>query len=249
MKEEKEEFTPTSNEGIQLNKFLSNSGIASRRNCAEFIKNGLVKVNGKEEKSPGYRVQPTDVVSYRDKKIESGKKFYILLNKPKDFITTTSDERGRKTVMELIQQATDQRVFPVGRLDRNTTGLLLFTNDGELTQHLTHPSNKVKKVYEVTLDKDLSMEDMEKIAKGVELEDGLASADEIAYAHPTENSVVGIELHSGKNRIVRRIFESLGYEVLKLDRVRYGILTKKDLPRGKWRLLSTYELNMLRRKI
>ncbi|MEO5673706.1 MAG: pseudouridine synthase, partial [Chitinophagales bacterium] len=164
------------------------------------------------------------------------------------YITTTSDERGRKTVMELIEKATPERVFPVGRLDRHTTGVLLFTNDGELAQRLSHPSGKVKKVYQVTLDKELSVEDMKKIAEGVELEDGIAAIDEIAFSHPTDNCIVGIELHSGKNRIVRRIFELLGYRVIKLDRVLYAGLTKKDVQRGKWRFLKPQEIILLKRQ-
>jgi 23S rRNA pseudouridine2605 synthase len=186
-------------------------------------------------------------VTFNNKKVESKKKFYVLLNKPRDVITTTSDERGRKTVMELIEAATRERLYPVGRLDRNTTGVLLLTNDGDLAQKLSHPSGQVKKVYEVTLNKPLLLEDMEKIAKGIELEDGLAAIDTIAYADPRDNSIVGIELHSGKNRIVRRIFESLKYEVIKLDRVLYAGLTKKNLPRGKWRFLSPKEINWLKR--
>ena len=236
-----------SKEGIQLNKFLSTSGIASRRNCAEFIKEGRVKVNGKTIIEPGFRVKPHDTVTYNGKKVEGGKKYYVLLNKPRDVITTTSDERGRTTVIDLIERATRERLYPVGRLDRNTTGVLLLTNDGELAQKLSHPSGKVKKVYEVTLDKELSLEDMKKVATGILLEDGIAAVDEIAYAHPKDNRVIGIELHSGKNRIVRRIFEHIGYQVLKLDRVLYAGLTKKDLPRGKWRFLSPGEVNWLKR--
>lgn len=240
--------TPPGKEGTQLNKVLSASGIASRRNCAALIKEGAVRVNGTVVTEPGFRVQSGDVVTYKGKKIERGRKHYILLNKPKDYITTTSDERGRKTVMELIEKATPERVFPVGRLDRHTTGVLLFTNDGELAQRLSHPSGKVKKVYQVTLDKELSVEDMKKIAEGVELEDGIAAIDEIAFSHPTDNCIVGIELHSGKNRIVRRIFELLGYRVIKLDRVLYAGLTKKDVQRGKWRFLKPQEIILLKRQ-
>jgi len=235
-------------QGTQLNKFLSTSGIASRRNCAEFIREGLVTVNGKTITEPGFRVSGKDVVKYKNKKVEGGRKFYILLNKPKDYITTTSDERGRNTVMELIRNATLDRVYPVGRLDRNTTGLLLLTNDGDLAQQLSHPSSRVKKVYEVHLDKELSLDDMRKIAQGILLEDGVALVDEIAYAHPNDNRIIGIELHSGKNRIVRRIFEQLNYEIVRLDRVMYAGLTKKNLPRGKWRFLLPYEINLLKRE-
>ena len=205
-------------------------------------------VNGKTITEPGFRVSGKDVVKYKNKKVEGGRKFYILLNKPKDYITTTSDERGRNTVMELIRNATLDRVYPVGRLDRNTTGLLLLTNDGDLAQQLSHPSSRVKKVYEVHLDKELSLDDMRKIAQGILLEDGVALVDEIAYAHPNDNRIIGIELHSGKNRIVRRIFEQLNYEIVRLDRVMYAGLTKKNLPRGKWRFLLPYEINLLKRE-
>ena len=247
MKPKESTSSTTRQEGTQLNKVLSNAGIASRRSCAELIKEGTVKVNGKVVTEPGYRVKEKDQVFFKGKKIESGRKQYILLNKPKDTITTTSDERGRKTVMELIEKATPERVFPVGRLDRKTMGVLLFTNDGELAQKLSHPSGNVRKVYEVTLDRELSVEDMKKVADGILLEDGLAAIDEIAYSHPTNNCVIGIELHSGKNRIVRRIFEKLGYRVEKLDRVSYAGLTKKQLQRGKWRFLTPFEVNLLKR--
>ncbi|HYV93513.1 MAG TPA: pseudouridine synthase [Chitinophagales bacterium] len=250
MKPKEEISSPQKQEGIQLNKFLSTAGIASRRSCAELIKEGNVKVNNKVITEPGYRVQPTDAVFFKGKKIsfgDSGRKHYILLNKPKDIITTVSDERGRTTVMELIAKATSERVYPVGRLDRNTTGVLLLTNDGDLAQRLSHPSSRIKKVYQVTLDKELSIDDMRKVAEGIELEDGVAAVDEIAYAHPDDNRIVGIELHSGKNRIVRRIFEYLGYQVTKLDRVMYAGLTKKNLQRGKWRFLKPDEINLLKR--
>lgn len=250
MKPKEEISSSKKQEGIQLNKFLSTAGIASRRNCAELIKEGAVRVNNRVITEPGFRVKETDVVLFKGKKIslsDSGRKHYILLNKPKDFITTVSDERGRRTVMELIAKATKERVFPVGRLDRTSTGVLLFTNDGELAQRLSHPSGNVKKVYQATLDRELSVDDMKKIAEGIELEDGVAAIDEIAYAHPTDNRIVGIELHSGKNRIVRRIFEHLGYRVYKLDRVMYAGLTKKQLQRGKWRFLTPFEINLLKR--
>ncbi len=235
---------PINERGIQLNKFLSNAGIASRRKCEELIEEGMVTVNNKIVQQSGYRVQKNDVVKYKGAKVGSAKKQYVLLNKPKDFITTTSDEQGRKTVMELIKHASSERLYPVGRLDRNTTGLLLFTNDGELAQKLTHPAKKVKKVYEVTLNKKVEEEDLQAISKGVELEDGIAVVDDIAYA--ADKSVVGIELHMGKNRIVRRIFEKLGYDVIKLDRVLYAGLTKKNLPRGRWRLLTEKEVLALK---
>lgn len=237
---------PNIDKGIQLNKFLSNAGIASRRACAELIKEGLVTVNEKVVTESGYRVQRNDNVKYKGEKIVSAKKYYVLLNKPKDYITTLSDEHGRKTVMELIEKATPARLYPVGRLDRNTTGLLLFTNDGALAQNLTHPSKKVKKVYEVTLDKDLTSEDMDKVSSGMSLDDGIALVDEIAYADLHDKRIIGIELHIGKNRIVRRIFEKLGYDVVKLDRVLYAGLTKKNLPRGRWRFLTEREIRSLK---
>jgi 23S rRNA pseudouridine2605 synthase len=247
MKPKEEISSSKKSTGTQLNKYLSTSGVASRRECAALIKEGNVKVNGKTITEPGYRVLEKDNVTYKGKKIQSGRKHYILLNKPKDTITTVSDERGRKTVLELVANATSERVFPVGRLDRNTTGLLLLTNDGDLAQKLSHPSGRVKKLYQVTLDRELSLEDMKKIAEGVTLEDGIATIDEIAYAHPEDNSIIGIELHSGKNRIVRRIFEHLGYRILKLDRISYAGLTKKQLQRGRWRFLTPFEINLLKR--
>ena len=230
----------------RLNKYLANAGIASRRKVDELIKEGLVKVNGKVITEMGFRITRSDVVKYKNQPVKVEKKVYILLNKPKDFITTTKDEKGRKTVMHLIRKATTESVYPVGRLDRNTTGLLLFTNDGELAQKLTHPSHRMKKIYQATLNKELSEDDMKKIADGVTLEDGLAVVDAIAYANPGDKTKIGIELHIGKNRIVRRIFEHLGYEVKNLDRVYYSGLTKKDLPRGRWRFLNKKEMIMLK---
>lgn len=235
-----------SKEGMRLNKFLAHAGIASRRKADELIGNGLVKVNGKVVKEMGFKVSDNDRVQFKGEVLTRDRKVYILLNKPKDFITTTQDEKGRKTVMHLIRNATDERVYPVGRLDRNTTGLLLLTNDGDLAQRMTHPSHSVKKIYLVVLDKPLSDKDMEKIAGGVLLEDGMALIDSIEFPDGNDKTKVGIELHIGKNRIVRRIFESFGYEVVRLDRVSFGGLTKKDLPRGKWRLLSQKEIGMLK---
>lgn len=237
---------PANDKGTQLNKYLSNAGIAARRKCEEFIEEGLVTVNNKVVKQSGYRVQKTDTVKYKGEKVGTARKQYVLLNKQKNFITTTSDDRGRRTVMDLVQDISTDRLYPVGRLDRNTTGLLLLTNDGELAQKLTHPSKKVKKVYEVTLDRKISEQDMEHIAKGIELEDGIAEVDEIAFTNPADKRIIGIELHSGKNRIVRRIFEKLAYEVVKLDRVLYAGLTKKNLPRGHWRMLTEEEILSLK---
>ena len=245
--ESKEKLAPKTGEDgtLRLNKYIANAGIASRREADEPIAAGEVKVNGKVVTEMGHRVKPDDTITFRGKRVHYGKKVYILMNKPKDYITTTSDERDRKTVMEIIGDATEERVYPVGRLDRNTTGLLLLTNDGELAQKLMHPSYRVRKVYQVTLNKPVTKEDMEKIAGGVELEDGKALVDEVAYADPKDKSIIGIDLHIGKNRIVRRIFESLGYDVINLDRVLYAGMTKKDLPRGKWRFLSEKEIGML----
>lgn len=239
---------------IRLNKYLSHAGVASRRKADELIKEGKVTVNGTVVTEMGYKVKPTDKVEFEGKKLNPEKKYYILLNKPKDFITTVSDERQRKTVMDLIRSAYGQikgvtrpRLYPVGRLDRNTTGVLLITNDGELAQKLTHPSTEVRKIYHVTLDKKLRREDFDKIAEGgVVLEDGIAEVDEIAYPNPNNKAEVGIEIHTGKNRFVRRIFETLDYEVEKLDRVFFAGLTKKDLPRGRWRFLKEEEVRLLK---
>lgn len=237
---------PPKNDGtIRLNKYISNAGICSRREADELITAGVISVNGNVITTLGYKVQPGDVVKYNDAKLKSEKPVYLLLNKPKDYITTVDDPHNRNTVMSLIRNACKERVYPVGRLDRNTTGLLLFTNDGDLADKLTHPSFQVQKVYEVHLDKNLKPEHFEEIAKGIMLEDGVIKPDEISYS-PESKSVIGIELHSGRNRIVRRIFEHFGYRVTKLDRVLYAGLTKKDLPRSKWRFLSDMELASLK---
>ncbi len=230
---------------IRLNKFIANAGVCSRRDADMLITNGEVKVNGKTVTELGIKVSPNDKVSYKGKLLIPEKPIYILLNKPKDFITTTDDPQGRKTVLDLIKTAGSQRVFPVGRLDRNTTGLLLLTNDGELAEHLMHPSNNVKKIYSVEVDERVSKEDIDKIANGVELEDGIAMVDELAVLSKDFRNF-GLEIHIGKNRIVRRIFEHLGYEVIKLDRVLYAGLDKKNLPRGKWRFLTEKEINRLK---
>ncbi|MBC8045369.1 MAG: rRNA pseudouridine synthase [Fimbriimonadaceae bacterium] len=232
---------------MRLNKYLAQCGVAARRKADEFIESGLVKVNGEIVKEMGYKVKEGDEVRYKGKIITPENKVYILLNKPKDFITTADDEKGRKTVMELIEGATSERVYPVGRLDRNTTGLLLLTNDGEVAQKLSHPSHGAKKIYSVELDKPLSTSHLQMIIDGIELEDGIATVDEIAYADPKNNKVIGVMLHAGKNRIVRRIFESLGYKVEKLDRTFYAGLDKKNVNRGKWRFLSEKEIIQLKR--
>jgi 23S rRNA pseudouridine2605 synthase len=228
---------------IRLNKYIANSGICSRREADDLITAGAILVNGKVETELGTKVMPTDEVRYEDKILQREKPVYILLNKPKNFITTTDDEKSRDNVMMLIEGACSQRVYPVGRLDRDTTGLLLFTNDGEMTKKLTHPRYGIKKIYQVGLDKNMSSSDFEKLANGIELEDGLMKPDDLAFVDGAKN-VVGITLHSGKNRIVRRLFARLGYEVEKLDRVYYAGLTKKDLPRGEWRFLRQEEINI-----
>ncbi len=232
---------------MPLNKFLAHCGITSRREAVELITKGLVKVNGVVATEPGYKVQPTDEVIYNSKKLFVTKNLvYILLNKPKDYITTTDDPQGRKTVLQLIQRATDERVYPIGRLDRNTSGVLLLTNDGDLTQKLSHPSYEIKKIYEVKLDKNLTKADFDKILNGLTLEDGPIFVDSLAYSDSKDKSIIGIEIHSGRNRIVRRIFESLGYDVKGLDRVMYAGLTKKNVERSKWRYLSDKEIRLLK---
>ena len=230
---------------MPLNKYIAHSGECSRRDAAEMVKQGKVRVNGELILEPGYRVAPGDQVTLYGKKLTPQKNLvYILLNKPKGYITTTEDPEERKTVMDLVTNADVERLFPVGRLDRNTTGVLLLTNDGALAHKLSHPSYNMKKVYHVTLDKNLTRADYEKIAKGIMLEDGIAQVDEIAYLENRKE--VGLEIHSGKNRIVRRIFESLGYAVEKLDRVMYAGLTKKNVERGKWRFLAEKEIIFLK---
>lgn len=230
---------------MTLNKYLAHSGVSSRRDAAGLIKEGKVQVNGKVLTEPGYRVQPEDVIIMDGKTMTPQRNFvYVLLNKPKDFLTTTEDDRGRRTVMELVAGATEDRLYPIGRLDRNTTGVLLLTNDGDLAQRLSHPRYESKKIYQVSLDKDVSKRDFDQIVEGVTLEDGPAKVDRLAYLD--KKSEIGLEIHSGRNRIVRRIFESLGYEVEKLDRVMYAGLTKKNVSRGKWRFLSEKEVITLK---
>lgn len=230
---------------IRLNKYIADAGVCSRREADKLIEAGEIKVNGKPVTELGFKVSRKDVVTYQGQKLKREKLVYVLLNKPKDFITTMDDPEDRKTVMELVKTAANERIYPVGRLDRNTTGLLLLTNDGELTKKLSHPSYNVKKVYQVDLDKPLTEEHFEQIKAGLQLEDGEAKVDEIAVLS-ADSTVLGVEIHIGRNRIVRRIFEHLGYEVVRLDRVMYAGLTKKDLPRGKWRYLSQKELIRLK---
>jgi len=232
---------------IRLNKYISNSGICSRREADELIKVGAVTVNGEVVTEMGYKVSIDDVIVYGGERLVNERKKYLLLNKPKGYITTLEDPRDRKTVMSLIHKACKERLYPVGRLDRNTTGLLLFTNDGQMTKKLTHPSFGAKKIYHVELDKALTHADMQQIIDGIELEDGRIAADDIQYVGDGEDKkMIGIELHSGKNRIVRRIFASLGYEVYKLDRVAFASLTKKNLPRGTYRFLTDKEVAFLK---
>lgn len=234
-------------EEMPLNKYLAHSGVCSRRDAAELVKAGKVKVNGGLVTEPGRKVTIKDEIQFNGKKIHPTKDLvYILINKPKDYITTTDDPQNRKTVLDLIRHATKERVYPVGRLDRNTSGVLLLTNDGDLSQKLTHPSNEIRKVYAVTLDRPLEKKDFEKITEGIQLEDGLAKVDSIGYTEPHDKTQVGVEIHSGKNRIVRRIFEALRYDVRGLDRVIFAGLTKKNITRGKWRFLSEREVRELK---
>lgn len=232
---------------MPLNKFIAHAGVCGRREAAEMVKQGLVKVNKAVVNEPGFKVSHSDEVSVNGKRVFLAKNLvYILLNKPKDFITTTSDPQKRKTVLDIIGKATQERVYPVGRLDRNTSGVLLLTNDGELSQKLTHPSNQIKKVYHVTLNKPLDKAHFEQILKGVVLEDGPANVDVLAYADIKDKTQIGVEIHSGRNRIVRRIFESLGYDVKNLDRVVFAGLTKKNVERGKYRFLTEKEVRDLK---
>lgn len=239
-----ENIDPT--EPLRLNKFLANAGVCSRREADEFIQAGLVTVNGEVVTELGTKIFRTDEVKFHDAPVTLEKKVYVLLNKPKDYVTTSDDPQQRKTVMDLVKDVCPERIYPVGRLDRNTTGVLLLTNDGDLASKLTHPKFLKKKVYHVHLDKNLTAHDMDQIREGITLEDGEIKADAVEYADDRDKAQVGIEIHSGKNRIVRRIFESLGYRVTKLDRVQFAGLTKKNLRRGDWRFLTEKEVDMLR---
>ena len=242
--EYKEQFVDP-NEPIRLNKFMANAGICSRREADEFIQAGEVLVNGVAVTELGTKITRNDTVTFRGKVVTLERKIYVLLNKPKDCVTTSDDPQGRLTVMDIVRNACTERIYPVGRLDRNTTGVLLLTNDGDLASKLTHPKFIKKKIYHVWLDRDVSEEDMQRIADGIELEDGPIQPDAVSYANETDMNQVGIEIHSGRNRIVRRIFEALGYRVVKLDRVYFAGLTKKNLQRGRWRYLTQQEVNML----
>ncbi|MBT6765342.1 MAG: rRNA pseudouridine synthase [Prolixibacteraceae bacterium] len=238
----------TYSEDIRLNRFIANAGVCSRREADTYISTGLISINGEVVTELGVKVKPGDEVRFDGRRLNAEKKVYLLLNKPKNFVTTTEDPHADKIVMDLVKDACLERIYPVGRLDRNTTGLLLFTNDGALSKKLTHPSNKMKKVYQVSLDTPLSNKDLQQIAEGIELEDGHIVADAVSYVKKGDNTEVGIEIHSGRNRIVRRIFEHFGYRVKKLDRVLFAGLTKKNLPRGKWRFLSEKEIQFLKMK-
>ena len=243
--EYKEQFVDP-NEPIRLNKFLANAGVCSRREADEFITAGVMSVNGEVVTELGTKIKRGDEVKFHDQTVSIERKIYVLLNKPKDTVTTSDDPQARRTVMDLVKDACDERIYPVGRLDRNTTGVLLLTNDGDLASKLTHPKYLKKKIYHVHLDKNLTKADMEQIAAGIQLDDGEIQADAISYTDDFKKDEVGIEIHSGKNRIVRRIFESLGYKVVKLDRVFFAGLTKKGLRRGEWRYLTEQEVNFLR---
>jgi len=232
---------------MPLNKFLAHAGICSRRDAADIVKSGKVLVNGAKIVEPGFKVSEKDDIKYMGKSLTAKKNLvYLLINKPKDYITTTEDPQGRKTVLDIVKNATTERVYPIGRLDRNTTGVLLLTNDGELAQKLSHPSYEVKKIYEVTLDKQLTKAHFDQILNGITLEDGFVAPDVLAWPDPKNKHIIGIEIHSGRNRIVRRIFEFLGYDVKNLDRVMYANLTKKNVDRGKWRFLSEKEVRLLK---
>ncbi len=236
----------SSSEGIRLNRFIANAGVCSRREADTYIEAGVVTINGKQVIELGTRVMSGDEVRFDGRKLNAERKVYLLLNKPKDFVTTTDDPHADKIVMDLVKEACEERIYPVGRLDKATTGLLLFTNDGDLSKKLTHPSHTMKKIYQATLDKPVTKSHIEMIAEGIELEDGFIAADAVSYVDREDKTVVGIEIHSGKNRIVRRIFEHFGYRVRKLDRVYFAGLTKKNLPRGKYRFLSEKEIKFLK---
>ncbi len=232
---------------MRLNRFVANAGVCSRREADTYIAAGMVTVNGKPVVELGVKVKPTDEVRFDGRLLNPEKKVYLLLNKPKNYVTTTDDPHADKIVMELVKNACPERIYPVGRLDRNTTGVLLFTNDGDLSKRLTHPSHNMKKIYQVSLDRPVEAGHLDEILNGIELEDGPIAADDISYISNEEKTEVGIEIHSGKNRIVRRIFEHFDYRVKKLDRVYFAGLTKKNLPRGKWRFLSEKEIQFLKR--
>lgn len=237
----------TKDDKIRLNRFLANAGICSRREADKLIESGAISINNKVVTQLGTKVDPSDAIHYGGELIQSQKKQYVLLNKPKNYITTMDDPKNRSTVMELVSRACKERIYPVGRLDRATTGLLLFTNDGAMTKRLTHPSSDVKKVYQVSLDKNVRQKDLVQLVEGIKLEDGMASVDKAMYLPNTSKSTISLELHSGRNRIIRRMMEDLGYKVTKLDRVQFAGLTKKDIPRGRFRHLNEKEVGLLHR--
>lgn len=246
LKNKQSEIEPVGDGLIRLNKYISNAGVCSRRDADKLISNGLVTINGEVVTELGRKVSLDDDVRFDGKQLNPERKVYLLLNKPRGFVTTLDDPHAERTVMQLVQNACTERIYPVGRLDMQTTGVLLFTNDGELAKKLTHPSYEKVKIYHVQLDKDFLQEDMEKIRKGIDLEDGFIAADDIQFIDPADTRQVGIEIHSGKNHIVRRIFNHFGYQVEKLDRVLFAGLTKKDLPRGRYRFLTQQEINFLK---
>jgi 23S rRNA pseudouridine2605 synthase len=237
----------TAETAIRLNKFLANAGIASRREADKLIEKGFVKVNDNIVTEVGTKVSKKDTVKFKNKPVNFEKQVYILLNKPKGVLTTVSDDRGRKTVLDFFKNKVEERIYPVGRLDKNSTGILLLTNDGDLTKKLTHPKYNKKKIYHIFLDKDLEKKDADSLVAGIELKDGFMKFDTLAYPDPDSKKDIGVEIHSGRNRIIRRMFDELGYEVLKLDRVYFAGLTKKDLKRGKWRFLSQKEISNLKK--
>ncbi len=245
----KQSSKPAAEEPIRLNKYIANSGVCARREADELIKNGYISVNGIKVTEMGHKVKLSDTVEYKGKRLVPGKKVYILLNKPKGYVTTVKDPHADVTVLDLVKDATTERIYPVGRLDKSTTGVLLLTNDGDLTGKLTHPGYGARKVYHIFTDKEVTRHDMEVIVSGVTLDDGTVSADAISFPEPEDHTQVGLEIHSGQNRVVRRIFEKLGYRVRKLDRVSFAGLTKKNLQRGHWRHLTDKELSMLKRGI
>jgi 23S rRNA pseudouridine2605 synthase len=245
----KRNITETAGTEIRLNRYIASTGVCSRREADDLIRAGHVKLNGKTVTEMGIKVQPGDSVSYRGKQLRGEKKVYVLLNKPKDTVTTVKDTHDRKTVMDLVKGCCTERIYPVGRLDRNTTGVLLLTNDGELAETLSHPSFNKKKIYHIYLDKAITGADIQRLADGIELEDGFIRPDQVEYVESNDRKQIGMEIHSGRNRIVRRMFEHLGYKVIRLDRVYYAGLTKKGLSRGRWRHLSPKEVGMLRMSI
>lgn len=245
----KDNVEVSAEQGVRLNKYIANSGVCSRREADELIRSGSVKVNGKTITELGTRVNISDSISYDGKSLKGERKVYVLLNKPKDTVTTVKDTHGRKTVMDIVSGCCRERIYPVGRLDRNTTGLLLLTNDGELAEALSHPSYNKKKIYHIHLERDLEKEDMEKLNEGFELEDGFIKPDRIEYVEGADLRQVGIEIHSGRNRVVRRMFEHIDHKVLRLDRVYFAGLTKKGLSKGRWRHLSQNEVYMLKMSI